>query len=151
MNEYNDFEEKRINPLSKRIWLIQGLIITLVLLFISLVLIIILKIYIIIIIPFILGIYLILIYPAYEYEQWRYKITKSHIRISHGIFFTRTTNIPITKIQHIEINRGPFKKYYHLSDIMIYTAGSEHSISSIEISESEKIVHYLNSIIVKEA
>ena len=60
----------------------------------------------------------------------------------------KTTTVPFNRIQHIEINQGPFSRFFDLATLSIFTAGnSSHDlkIRGIKISEAEKIKEFISS------
>lgn len=86
----------------------------------------------------------LIIYPSIEYRQWGYQITEDKVLIQHGIFFLETTVIPILRVQHIEILRGPVNRKLGLAKVLIYVASESHQIdglkyeTAMEISEKLK-------------
>lgn len=80
-----------------------------------------------------------------EYKQWKYKITEDKVEFSQGIFFVKTTVIPIIRVQHIEIEEGPLNKRFKLVNIKIFTAGGVHIIPNLGKSEALEISEYLKS------
>ena len=99
---------------------------------------------------FVVGVIILLllntiIYPAIEYKQWRYAITKDKIEFSEGIFYIKTVVIPIIRIQHIQMNQGPINRSFKLADIQIATAGGMHKIPNIELERAEEISEYLKN------
>lgn len=83
------------------------------------------------------------IYPFFEYAQWKYVITKDKIEFSEGIYFTKTTVIPIVRVQHIKIKEGPINKLFKLADVDIHTAGGAHEIPNLDIKKAREIGEYL--------
>ncbi|OFI07541.1 bacterial membrane flanked domain protein [Clostridium acetireducens DSM 10703] len=83
------------------------------------------------------------IYPAIEYAQWKYRITKDKIEFSEGIYSITTTIIPIVRVQHIKIHQGPINKIFNLANLSIYTAGGNHDIPNIDMKKAEEISEFL--------
>ena len=83
------------------------------------------------------------IYPAIEYAQWKYAITKDKIEFSEGIYSITTTIIPIVRVQHIKVNQGPINKIFNLADISIHTAGGSHKIPNLDMKKAEEIGEFL--------
>ena len=140
---------KRIHPFAKRLWMINGIIGSAVIMIISLV-IFWFTVFWALIPGVLLSIYLIFIHPALEYRQWLYKITDQYVDYTHGIFFKKRTIIPISRIQHMDIKQGPVQKHYKLSNIVIFTAGQAHEIEAVLSSEAQSMVDSLNMLILKE-
>lgn len=73
----------------------------------------------------------IVVYPEIEYRQWRYVITEDKVEIRHGIFFVKTTVIPIVRIQHITMSRGPIYRKLGLSKVTIFLASGSFDIEGL--------------------
>ncbi|MEW8956851.1 PH domain-containing protein [Clostridium sp.] len=147
-------EQNKLNVNSKKSWFIARLIATVIIstiliggkiLFLNKVLEDNINPYINITIVVIIGIMILntIIYPAIEYKQWYYTITKDKVEFSEGIFFRERTIIPIVRIQHIKINEGPINRFLNLANIKIHTAGGVHKIPNIDREKAEEISHYL--------
>lgn len=94
----------------------------------------------------IIGLLLLLnfiLYPFIEYKQWRYVITKDKIEFSEGIYYIKTTIIPIIRVQHIRINQGPVNRMLNLANVDIFTAGGSHTIPNLNIEKANEIGEYL--------
>lgn len=89
-----------------------------------------------------------LIYPFLEFNQWKYCITEDKIEIVHGLFFIKTTIIPIIKIQHVSMNQGPINRLFKLTKVTINTAGGIHVIDGLTVQEAQNITDYLNSKVI---
>ena len=85
-----------------------------------------------------------LVYPAIEYRQWAYHMDEDKILLQHGIYFQKTSLIPIIRIQHVEIKAGPINRMFSLADLDIKTAGGSASIPCLSKEEATLIAEYLN-------
>ncbi|MDR5586442.1 MULTISPECIES: PH domain-containing protein [Clostridium] len=86
-----------------------------------------------------------IINPIIEYKTWIYELTSDKIDFTQGIFTKKRTIVPIIKIEHIKINRGPINSRLGLANIEIFTAGGSHEIPNIEVKVAEEIGEYLNN------
>lgn len=145
-----DQESHRIHPSAKKLWRLSGAIASIFILGISAV-IMLLTVWWAVLPGALLSIYLIFLRPALEYRQWLYKITDQYVDYSHGIFFTRRTILPISRIQHLDIRQGPLQKAFKLASVVLFTAGQGHEIEAVPASEAQGIVDSINLQISKEA
>ncbi len=83
------------------------------------------------------------IYPEIEYRQWGYSITDDRVEISHGIFFIKTTVVPIVRIQHITVSSGPIIRKLGISVVNIHTASGVFGIQGIPEEEAKAIAEML--------
>ena len=91
----------------------------------------------------------IIIYPIIEYQQWRYAITKEKVEIRHGIFFITTTVIPIIRVQHITISRGPIYRKLGLSSVKIFLASGSFDIEGLLENTATVISESLKSSVME--
>ncbi|NFN17464.1 hypothetical protein FDB52_00650 [Clostridium botulinum] len=87
----------------------------------------------------------VIVNPIIEYKTWVYELTSDKIDFTQGIFTKKRTIVPIIKIEHIKINRGPINSKLGLANIEIFTAGGSHEIPNIEVKVAEEIGEYLNN------
>lgn len=69
--------------------------------------------------------------PPRAYRAWGYRIDERVLEIRSGLLFERTRLLPLSRIQHVDIERGPFERKFGLASLVLHTAGT-HS-SSIRI------------------
>jgi len=91
----------------------------------------------------------IILYPIIEYQQWRYAITEDKVEIRHGIFFITTTVIPIIRVQHITISRGPIYRKLGLSAVKIFLASGSFEIVGLSENNANVISENLKSRVME--
>ena len=91
----------------------------------------------------------IILYPIIEYKQWRYAITEDKVEIRHGIFFITTTVIPIIRVQHITISRGPIYRKLGLSAVKIFLASGSFEIVGLSENNANIISESLKSSVME--
>ena len=91
----------------------------------------------------------IILYPIIEYQQWRYIITEDKVEIRHGIFFITTTVIPIIRVQHITISRGPIYRKMGLSAVKIFLASGSFEIVGLSENNANIISESLKSRVME--
>lgn len=55
-----------------------------------------------------------------------YAVREHDLILQSGIFWRKQTIQPITRIQHVEITRGPLDKRFGLANLRLYSAGTGH-------------------------
>jgi len=91
----------------------------------------------------------IILYPIIEYQQWRYTITEDKVEIRHGIFFITTTVIPIIRVQHITISRGPIYRKLGLAAVKIFLASGSFDIEGLSETTANTISEILKSRVME--
>jgi hypothetical protein len=67
-------------------------------------------------------------HPPRYYRSWGYRIDDKVLETRSGLLFQRTRLLPLSRLQHVDIERGPFERMFGLSSLILHTAGT-HSAS----------------------
>jgi uncharacterized protein len=59
-----------------------------------------------------------------EWESWTFRLTPDTLEMSHGWLFRQTRVVARDRIQHLDVNSGPFDRRFGLVQVVIYTAGT---------------------------
>ena len=62
-----------------------------------------------------------------EYRYVSYRLDEDGIEIREGVLWRAVSNIPRSRVQHIDVSQGPLERKYGLGTLVIYTAGTAHS------------------------
>lgn len=91
---------------------------------------------------FILGLLLFVVVPILlatrQYERWRYKLTPESLVIKKGLLYQSERHIARDRVQHIDINSGPFDRKFGLVQVVVYAAGATGSVGLIPGLSPEK-------------
>jgi membrane protein YdbS with pleckstrin-like domain len=67
---------------------------------------------------------LLVIYHGYQSDiRKTYSLRDLDLHYSSGLFFRKTVSQPITRIQHIELKRGPIDRKVGLAKLQVFSAG----------------------------
>jgi uncharacterized protein len=84
---------------------------------------------------FVLGLLLFVVVPILlatrQYDRWRYKLTPESLVIRKGLMFQSERYIARDRVQHIDINSGPFDRKFGLVQVVVYAAGATGSVGLI--------------------
>jgi len=75
-----------------------------------------------------------------------YALREKDIVFKEGYLWRSVTVVPFNRIQHAEVEQGPFDRLFDLSKIKIYTAGGSSSdlqIPGLRPTESESIKFFI--------
>lgn len=67
-------------------------------------------------------------HPPRYYRSWSYRIDDRVLETRSGLVFKRAQLLPLSRLQHVDIERGPFERMYGLASLVLHTAGT-HSAS----------------------
>ena len=77
--------------------------------------------------------------PWLRTRHWRYELRKDELEIQHGTLSVTRTVIPISRIQHVDIERTPTSSLLDLVELGIHTAGESHGIPALDEAVAAKL------------
>ena len=79
----------------------------------------------------ILGVVAIVTAPQRIYVRLRYKLTERLLQVVRGWLFHVDTVVPLVRVQHIDVTRGPLEKAFGVATLVVHTAGTHNSIVTL--------------------
>ena len=64
-------------------------------------------------------------YAGARWRRMRYALGPLGLRIQRGVWWRSDTLVPRSRVQHIDLHRGPLDRRLGLAGLRVYTAGSE--------------------------
>ena len=101
---------------------------------------------------FLLGLFYVLLAKVY-FARKQYAINESNVTYKSGVLFQSIVVVPFSRIQHIELDEGPFERKLGLTALSIYTAGDSGKDLLIKGLKNEKAIEikeYITSYIKNE-
>lgn len=65
--------------------------------------------------------------PWRRYAARGYAMGSDRLRVVKGVLFHRDTIVPFSRVQHIDVERGPIERYYGLATLVLHTAGTHNA------------------------
>ena len=65
--------------------------------------------------------------PPRQYDCWSYRLDERVLELRHGVFWKASVMIPMSRVQHIDVNHGPLERRFGLATLVIHTAGTQHA------------------------
>jgi membrane protein YdbS with pleckstrin-like domain len=78
-----------------------------------------------------LGAWTILYYHPRNYRAWGYRLDQRVLLIRNGVWFRTIKLLPLPRLQHVDIKRGPLQRHFGLATLVLHTAGT--AAASIEV------------------
>jgi membrane protein YdbS with pleckstrin-like domain len=66
-------------------------------------------------------------WPPRAWRHTFYKVDEQGIEIRRGVWWRVMSNVPKSRVQHIDVSQGPFERRFGLGTLVVYTAGTEHA------------------------
>lgn len=76
----------------------------------------------------ILALAIIIVAPQRIYRRLRYGVGERMLQVVRGWLFHTDTVVPLARVQHLDVVRGPLDKLFGTSSLVVHTAGTHNSI-----------------------
>lgn len=77
-------------------------------------------------------------YRRWKYTTWLLDATGLHVR--HGKIWRREILIPRSRVQHLDIERGPIERHFGLATLIVHTAGTrQHALRQPGFLDAEAV------------
>ena len=63
--------------------------------------------------------------PPLAYARWRFSVDDELLLARYGIIWIEEKSIPISRLQHVDVLRGPIERMFGLATLVVFTAGTE--------------------------
>jgi len=76
----------------------------------------------------------------YRHTHWRHDDLGLALR--SGRLWRRETRVPATRVQHLDVTRGPLQRGRDLATLVVHTAGTQHSavkVPNLDASDAERL------------
>jgi len=87
-------------------------------------------------------------YPPRAYEEWGYRIDARVLETRSGVVFRVTRLLPLPRLQHVDLQRGPLERGFGLASLILHTAGTHEATITIPGLDGNEAV-YLRDTLVK--
>lgn len=83
-----------------------------------------------IIVP-LLALLAVMVVPDRRYRRLGYALHPKLLQVVRGWLFHIDTFVPLIRVQHIDVNRGPLDKIFDTATLVVHTAGTHNSVVTL--------------------
>ena len=76
----------------------------------------------------------------YRHTYWR--LDAEGLALRRGRLWQRETRVPVTRVQHLDLKRGPLQRRRHLATLTVHTAGTRNHavvVPNIDLDDAEHL------------
>jgi membrane protein YdbS with pleckstrin-like domain len=76
----------------------------------------------------------------WKHTHWR--LDDDGFSLRRGRLWRAETRVPASRVQHLDLKRGPLQRRYGLATLVIHTAGTRHSavaVSGLDAADAERL------------
>jgi membrane protein YdbS with pleckstrin-like domain len=85
-----------------------------------------------------LGLFLSFTWPPLHYRFWQWEVQTDRVIIQKGVVWRSRSVIPRVRVQHVDTRTSPMQRWFGLSSLIIYTAGTRGADAEIPGLASEE-------------
>jgi hypothetical protein len=74
-----------------------------------------------------LLVFVALVVPPFAFANWRFTVDDRLLSLRFGILFLENRHVPVPRMQHVDLMRGPIERLFGLATLVVFTAGNEGS------------------------
>ncbi|GAA0731835.1 PH domain-containing protein [Sphingomonas japonica] len=74
---------------------------------------------------------IVLVVPQRRYLRLRYRLTNQILQSVQGWLFQTDTLVPLVRVQHLDVTRGPLDKMFGTASLVVHTAGTHNSTVTV--------------------
>jgi membrane protein YdbS with pleckstrin-like domain len=78
-----------------------------------------------------IAIFVVAVVPERVYRRLRYRLTDRLLQVMRGWMFHSDTVVPLVRVQHLDVVRGPLDKLFGTASLVVHTAGTLNSIVTV--------------------
>ncbi|HEY8445986.1 MAG TPA: PH domain-containing protein [Thermomicrobiales bacterium] len=77
--------------------------------------------------------------PLLRWRNWRYEVRDQEVDLQHGVWTITRVRVPMARIQHVDIRRGPLERRYGLATVVLFTAAGAHAIPGLALEVADQL------------
>jgi len=88
-------------------------------------------------------------HPRRAYRAWGYRLDEKVLEIKQGIWFRTLTLLPLSRLQHVDLDAGPIERGLGLASLVLHTAGTQNAIivlPGLEASRARQLRDHLVAV-----
>lgn len=89
-----------------------------------------------------IAIFFVVVIPSRRYRYWLWRVDGRVIEIRRGRLFRAAHLIPLSRLQHVDLQSDPIERMFGLSTLVLHTAGTHQaslSLSGLATGDAEAL------------
>ncbi|GHA82648.1 PH domain-containing protein [Cognatilysobacter bugurensis] len=66
-----------------------------------------------------------------QFDRLQWQLDESGLAVRRGRLWQRETRVPATRVQHLDLKRGPLQRKRSLATLVVHTAGTRHGAVTV--------------------
>jgi uncharacterized protein len=86
-----------------------------------------------------------------QWKHTRWRLDQEGLHIQRGRWFKRETLVPHSRVQHLDLERGPLERRRGLATLIVHTAGTRTQAVSVPSLLDEQAVALRNAMVPRDS
>lgn len=85
-------------------------------------------------------------WPPKNYRAWGYRLDGRVLETRHGVWIRTVQLLPLNRLQHVDLESGPFARMLGLASLLLHTAGTHQAtiaIPGLDAGEAARLRDHL--------
>ncbi|GAB2627027.1 PH domain-containing protein [Novilysobacter erysipheiresistens] len=81
-------------------------------------------------------------YGLNQYRRTSWRLDDEGLAVRRGKLWQRETRVPASRVQHLDLKRGPLQRRRELATLVVHTAGTRHSavtVPHLDAADAERL------------
>ena len=89
-------------------------------------------------------------FPKRRYRAWGYRIDARVLETRSGVWFCVIKLVPLSRLQHVDLHRGPLERAHGLASLVLHTAGTHEATHVIPGLDADEAVRLRDRLVAAE-
>jgi membrane protein YdbS with pleckstrin-like domain len=94
-----------------------------------------------------LSVWLSLWYPAREWRATGWRLDDKVLVTRRGVWFRVISLLPLNRLQHVDLHRGPLERMFGLASLVLHTAGTHAASITIPGLDAAEAAHLRDRLV----
>jgi membrane protein YdbS with pleckstrin-like domain len=81
----------------------------------------------------------VLLIPRMRHARWRWELGEEELELRHGIWKVTWTVVPLTRIQHVAVQRTGWTRTFGLVVLRVHTAAGATTIPGLQPTQADDV------------
>jgi len=86
-------------------------------------------------------------FPKRRHQAWGYRIEPAVLETRSGVWFQVVKLLPLSRLQHVDLHRGPLERALGLTSLVLHTAGTHEATHVIPGLDAEEAVQLRDRLV----
>jgi len=88
-----------------------------------------------------------LIYPPLAYRAYGYRMDDKVLEIRSGVIWKVSQQVPLSRLQHVDLHRGPLERSFGLATLSLHTAGTQQAVLTLPGLEADMAGEFRDELV----